>query len=214
MLAVMPPGNCACDPVAQSGCPAGHKCRVTAVGQGCIPDGTVALGQSCNMTADDCIHGTQCIADPTTPTVAVCRQLCNTDADCTQPAPAGEAANVPRCLLTLDSAHVCTIACNPVLAAGDSGCVSGLACTVSGTVAVGAYTDCYLSDSSSNLPGSSCSLPQNGCAPGSFCAHASQGMGTCREICRTGVAGDCTMYSCSALPGATGLGDCCPPGGC
>jgi formylglycine-generating enzyme required for sulfatase activity len=213
-LSLMLAANCACDPVAQTGCPVGHKCRVTSSGQGCIADGTVALGQACNMTADDCIHGMQCIADPTTPTLAVCRRLCNSDADCTQPTPAGEPGNVPHCLLTLDAAKVCTIACNPVLAAGGSGCASGLACTVSGTVAVGAYTDCYLSDGSSNLPGSSCSLPQNGCAPGSFCAHASQGTGTCREICRTGTPSDCSMYTCSALPGATDLGECCPPGGC
>jgi formylglycine-generating enzyme required for sulfatase activity len=213
-LSVMPATNCACDPVAQTGCPAGQKCHVTGLGQNCIADGTIALGQPCNMTTDDCIHGTQCQADPTTPTLAVCRQLCNTDADCTQPAPAGEPGNIAHCLLTFDPARLCTIACNPVVAAGGSGCASGLACTTSGTATLGAYTDCYLPDSSSNMPGSSCSLPQNGCAAGSFCAHASQGMGICREICRTGMPSDCSMYSCSALPGSTGLGDCCPPGGC
>jgi hypothetical protein len=213
-LSAMPGANCACDPVAQTGCPAGQKCRVNGSSQGCTADGTVALGQACNAAADDCVHGTQCIADPTTPTLAVCRQLCNTDADCTQAAPAGESGNVAHCLLTLSSAgKLCTLACNPVLAAGASGCPSGLACTLSSSPSVVAYTDCYLA-ASTNVPGSSCSLPQNACATGSFCAGSAQGTGTCRQLCRNGMPSDCSMYSCAALPGSTGLGDCCPPSGC
>jgi hypothetical protein len=191
---------------------------VNGSGHDCAADGTLALGDACAPAADNCIHGTQCVADPTTPTLAVCRQICHTDADCTQAAPAGESGNGPHCLITLSanmcgSAALCTIACNPVLAAGASGCASGLACTISSTPAVVAYTDCYLSSSSTNMPGSSCSIPQNGCAPGSFCDLAS-GSGICRQICRNGMSSDCSMYSCSAVPGSTGLGLCCPPAGC
>jgi formylglycine-generating enzyme required for sulfatase activity len=206
-----PGANCACDPVRQQGCPAGQKCRVNGSGQSCTSDGTIALGQLCNAAADDCIHGTQCIADATTPTLAICRQLCSSDADCTQAAPAGESGNVAHCLITLSSAKLCTIACNPVPAAGASGCASGLACTLASAPSVAAYTDCYLSASSTNMPGSSCSVPQNACASGSFCP---QGSGICRQICRSGIPSDCSMYSCAALPGSTGLGDCCPPSGC
>jgi hypothetical protein len=213
-LAPTPAANCACDPVAQTGCPAAQKCLVNSSGPGCAADGTVALGQACNAAADDCIHGTLCIADPTTPSLAICRQLCRTDADCTQAAPAGELGNVAHCLITLSSAKLCTVACNPVLAAGASGCASGLACTLTTSPMVATYTDCYLSDSSANMPGSSCSIPQNGCAPGAYCANAAQGSGTCRQACRSGVPSDCSMYSCAALAGSTGLGDCCPPSGC
>jgi hypothetical protein len=110
-----------CDPVTQSGCTLlSQKC--TASGR-CEPGGTVSLGQPCtrNNASDNCVKGASCEG-------GYCREMCNTDPDCTGVWGPGN-GNRPRCVeYTNLTPHRCTLPCNPVPQAGPSGCASGQRC--------------------------------------------------------------------------------------
>jgi hypothetical protein len=211
-----------CDVVAQTNCGANEKCTLTDVDGGavCLSDGDKLLGQLCGGAGnDDCIHADICVNE--TATVGQCRQFCNADTDCMQlPASSPTAgANKPYCVYTLTggTTRICSVACQPVTKAGPSGCAAGLACHVFGFSAGGTTipqaTDCGAAGAGTN--GASCATNGNDdCAEGFGCVSVTNGgttTKTCRQICRQGNAGDCTVaggLSCTAPNGTTQWGFC------
>ena len=210
-----------CNPLSQSTCGANEKC--TFVGSEtsatCVPDGTKTIGQSCGSSGgDDCIHSTICTADSGG---TACRSFCGSDTDCTAPAaPAGSTAepnNVAHCTVSIGPSNVavCTLPCNPVLAAGVSGCASGLGCQAFATTNVAEGTDC--GGVGAGADGTSCTLNSN-CIGGFGCvANSATTIKTCRRFCRAGNTADCAGvagYQCLPVTGWTMFGVCCPAAGC
>jgi hypothetical protein len=218
-----PPGSdlsvTMCDPVAQTGCGPGEKCSLDSTGNVCLSDGTKPNGAACGPATDDCIHGTLCVG-PVAMTLN-CRQFCQSDNNCTQsPPPSGatpEANNKAHCVLSLTGStdKVCSFACNPVAAAGASGCATGFACQTFGSMTIPEFTDCGIPGLGTD--GASCLTNGNGdCAAGFVCVSVGA-TAHCRKACRANTAGDCTGlggYACLLATGATMFGFCCPGTGC
>src|SRR5262249_24107704 len=129
-----------CSIVPQSGCPAGDKCTLGATQNICEPNGTQQNGSPCGTTGvDNCVAGDRSSVDSASASTAMCRQFCNTDANCTQAAVKSgsttEAKNTAHCIITYSGTTqmACTFACNPVTHAGAAGCPTGLACFYGGT---------------------------------------------------------------------------------
>ena len=147
--------------------------------------------------------------------VAACSML-------NQPRYVGDAASDPNDLagstqtgnpVAVDMA----IRCNPIPAAGPSGCPGDEACYVGGNPQM---VGC--AEPGTGNEGSDCDLSYD-CADGLTCAVAlgSSGTGTCRWDCRIGVLGDCfrgidgSQRVCERTADPKGLyGLCCPVGGC
>jgi hypothetical protein len=210
-----------CDPVAQTGCGPGEKCTLGATGTTCLSNGNKATGQQCGTGgADDCVAGDLCSVDSMTATTDMCREFCNTDTDCHQPAaPAGATAepkNGPHCIITFTgtTAKACTVPCNPVTRAGASGCPGTLACVYGGTATIPELTDC--STPGSKLDGAVCA-DSSECANGLVCV-GSAATYHCRQVCRNATPGDCSGagYLCAVPAGVTApmFGFCCPGAGC
>jgi hypothetical protein len=145
---------------------------------------------------------------------AECAQFCSTDTDCKQPA-AGPAGNVGHCLLGLTgtSYMLCTTPCNPVTKAGATGCPMGLACDYAGTQSIPELTDCAPAGTVTEGMACTQSTP---CAPGLICIGSGTS-GTCRDVCRAGMNGDCSVATDTCMsPGVSNpmFGFCCPSGGC
>jgi hypothetical protein len=140
-----------CDPVKQTGCPSADECTLNSDNNlVCAAGGAKTIGQFCNVAiSDDCATGYVCTTD-IPDGVPQCQQFCATDSDCTQPA-VGPPGNKPHCLVTFadsvsDSvAKACDVACNPVTAAGASGCQTGLTCQYGGTSSLPEVTSCETS---------------------------------------------------------------------
>lgn len=203
-----------CDPLSQSGCGAGEKCSLSASATTCLSDGDKLSGQLCGAAgADDCIKGNLCVSESATSMVAQCRPFCAKDTDCKQTAQGGVASNLPHCLIpisgTMPAVTVCTVACQPVTAAGASGCATGLSCQVFGsaTPPIAQFSDCALPGPGGD--GADCTTA--GCQAGFACvSETPTGGGAaqnhCRKLCRAGTSGDCTGlggYGC-ATPTGTG----------
>jgi hypothetical protein len=208
----------ACDPVAQTGCPSGQKCYVSAGGGFvCKASGTKTLGQVCSAgVGDDCAAGLHCASDGTP---AICRQYCNGDGDCKQaPSMSGSVAeptNVPRCVESLSSSAVklCSVSCDPIVANNDTGCATGRVCGFL-TTTTDEYTDCLVSKGVAD--GAACTM-LNDCAAGETCAQSGTGTPHCRPVCRPTEAGDCASPNqCPQLPGVSNpiFSACCPASGC
>jgi hypothetical protein len=209
-----------CSLVAQTGCPPNDKC---VLGPQCIGDGVLPTGAACDRSADGCIHGNQCLHFVGA-TASDCRQFCNSDADCKQPAAPGGAGNIGHCYYNLGPAdmsppiQVCTVPCNPIPAVGATGCASGLACTVFATASIAQLTDCGPAGTVGD--GGDCS--KNGsadCQSGFTCVQVGTPPNTvdhCRQVCRPGHATtDCAAGDSCVVPSGNILfGFCCPPGGC
>jgi hypothetical protein len=210
----------ACDPVNQSGCPAGQKCYVSSSGTFvCKAAGNKSLGQLCTSgLADDCAAGLHCATDGSP---AVCRQYCSVDTDCKQAAvnsgTVAEATNRPRCFEGLSSSGIklCSIACDPVLANNDNTCATGRVCgfftTATNPVE---YTDCYVSKGVAD--GQACASLTD-CVAGDTCAQSGNGTPHCRPTCRPDQAGDCPAPNqCPALSAPMNpiFSACCPAAGC
>jgi hypothetical protein len=200
--------------VAQTGCPTGDKCGIPPA---CFPAGTVGDGRICAVTGfDDCASPDICVGDGTG---HLCREACNLGADCRQTAVASgttaEPNNLGRCLISLtgSSTKVCTFACNPVTAAGASGCPSGYACLYFQTTPVPEATDCE----PAGAVGENGDCTTADCAPGLVCVSAGS-TNRCRQICRTGNNADCAVAgdTCLIPTGVTTpmFGFCCAASGC
>jgi hypothetical protein len=204
----------ACDPVAQTGCPAGDKCSLPPV---CIPVGSVGDGQLCAAAGfDDCASPDLCIGDGT---AHLCRQACNVGSDCRQSAVSvgatPEPNNLGRCLISLGgtTSKVCTLACNPVAAAGPPGCPAGYACQYFQTTPVPEATDC---EPAGTAP-ESADCTTAACASGLACVSNGTTQ-RCRQVCRTGNDADCAVAgdTCVMPTGVTTpmFGFCCAASGC
>jgi hypothetical protein len=207
-----------CDPVLQTGCGAGQRCIVDP--PACVANGTVATGQPCGSVSDDCVRGDLCAVSAG---MATCSKFCATDSDCPGAAVASgstpEPANVPRCTgllqgtVTSTAYPLCTVACNPVKAAGPSGCLAHQLCVYTVTPSGVDTTDCQ--GSYAGIEGNACSA-SNDCDVGLVCVGRAQTH--CRQVCRIGMSSDCTIAgdTCATPAGATApmFGYCCPASGC
>jgi hypothetical protein len=203
--------DAACSPVAQTGCGAGAKCTIDP--PTCVPNGTVMTGGACGPQ-DNCVAGNLCTYDGTH---EICREFCAGDSDCKQAAvPSGttpEPGNVAHCAVTITgtSWKVCSVACNPVAAAGPSGCASGMGCTYYTTTA-GEVTNCWTAGTSQE--GTACTYTSD-CAPGLVCLNNGTSA-HCRAVCRNATPSDCLAGDVCVQPGVSMpmFGFCCPKGGC
>jgi hypothetical protein len=192
-----------CDWLAQTGCPVGQKCAVTASGERlCVASGTQPVGATCAPVgaSDNCVAGALCVSRAGGS--GICRRSCVTDGDCPSAAVASgvtpEPRNVSQCMQWDQNPFVstCTIPCNPVLSAGPTGCAAGAFCEwlVTGGLE---YTTC------ADHPGSQTGWGQcinNECSPGSVCV--TNGLTLCTTICRFGLDVDCgTVFSCHDVDG-------------
>ncbi len=108
---------------------------------------------------------------------------------------------------------LCTVACNPVSAAGPSGCLAHQLCVYTVTPSGVDTTDCQ--GSYAGIEGNACSVSTD-CDVGLVCVGRAQTH--CRQVCRIGLNSDCTVAgdTCMTPAGATApmFGYCCPAGGC
>jgi hypothetical protein len=219
-----PDAPMACNPVAQTGCAAADKCTIDNSGNAVCATNAAApkmTGATCGaMQTDDCVAGDLCSADAqNAPTL--CQQFCSTDTDCKQPAVASgstaEPKNVGHCLIGLQgsSYQLCTVACNPVPAAGASGCPTGLNCEVAATSSIPELTACR--SPGMVAEGATCSSAAP-CAAGLVCVGASAAALHCRAVCRAGMNADCTIAgdTCAVSSSIANpmFGACCPASGC
>ncbi len=172
-----------CSPVAQTGCMSGEKCTLAAMSVRCVVDGTKATGELCGgSSADDCIKGNLCVVESTG--LNQCRQFCAVDGDCKKPGP--NAADPPHCLLTFmnTTAKACTVACNPVLNLGASGCAAGMGCQIFAATGVAQATDC--TKVGAGVDNTDCTTNGNDdCSNGYGCVTQMPAMThRCRKVCR------------------------------
>jgi hypothetical protein len=190
-----------CNLSMPTACPSGEKCALANNGSFCAPDGTAMPGEACSGTPDNCVHGSVCVG-------GVCHALCASDADCKQPAVNSVA---PSCSLPLPGVinKACTIACNPVAAAGDSQCPTGTTCVYTPSPTSEA-TDC--APPGSDTEGTSCTNSTQ-CGANLTCILNGAPPSLCRAVCRNGMASDCPSGdNCQSV--GTQYGVCCPSAGC
>lgn len=230
-----PGGSASCTVLPQRGCGSGLKCTLACnptdttfeiCGPGpnntttCAANGTKQVGAVCNPAPDNCAASSICIPDyslGSSTANMICRQFCASDNDCTQPAQTGGAANKPHCTIDVASTglKVCTVACNPVTAAGPSGCPTYWYCDVFSTATLSEATDCEYNFGNGTPEGYGCNSNSD-CGNGHSCVDN----GTtkkCRQNCRAGHPGDCSEVAgatCQLPTGAVLFGVCCPSGGC
>jgi hypothetical protein len=212
-----------CDPVAQSNCPSGHKCTVSGSGTVCVPNGTVATGAICTPSPDNCVPGDYCYSDGQN--VRWCEHFCKIDSDC-RGGGAGplSSSNVAWCAFAVGSSRGCTTPCNPVPAAGASGCVSGSKCDAynytgsggaggSGGGSTSEVTDCEVIGAGGD--GVTCTYDTD-CLAGYGCFSHGGGASSCRPYCRMGNNADCTIAgeTCHTVTNWVFIGACCPAAGC
>jgi hypothetical protein len=197
----------------QSGCGPGEKCTLGSPSNMCIANGNKVTGQACGAGgSDDCVAGDICSVDDAAATTFMCRAFCFSDADCTQPAAPPGPPNIAHCLITFaGGAKACTVACNPVLAAGASGCPGSLGCIYGGAAGIPELTDCETVGVGGN--GANCTSTAD-CASGYACVGGGA-TGHCRQVCRDGNDNDCTAGGFTYLcfpPSSTAtpmFGFCC-----
>jgi hypothetical protein len=210
-----------CDPVAQSGCP-GQKCTVGGANDDsapfCAAAGSLTVGTACDND-NQCAAGSICLT--LTGVDRVCRKFCdhdNLDDNCPAPMPLdagpGQRSHCLQ-LTTSGSLGVCSLPCNPVTAAGPSGCPAAQMCyfipfvnadilgLTDCTTLVGAKTD-----------GQVCTTHTD-CAPGFYCREITQGGAPiCRQMCRIGQDSDCSVSGFKCVQDISAFGGCCPNGTC
>ena len=225
----------ACTLLPQSGCSGGTKCTLDCnpadvtfemCGPGpnnattCAQNGARQIGAVCAPAPDNCVASTICIPDYGRGSQSdnmMCRQVCASDADCKQPAPAGEATNTARCVLSvaMTGFKVCSVACNPVSAAGPPGCPTDWFCSVSSSGASSEVTDCQYNFGDGSLDGFGCNNNSD-CGNGHSCVDNGSSK-LCRQNCRVGNSADCTERmgaTCELAVGSVLFGLCCPSSGC
>jgi hypothetical protein len=209
-----------CDPRMKTSCPSGQNCIELNGAGTCVPAGTQAAGAACSTAPDDCVAGAQCFNGSQSSTPGLCLQLCAADGDCQQPpAPSGgmsEPNNKPHCTGTLADAPMlktCTVPCNPVAAAGPSGC-GALNCVYTSSAIIPEITFCQSAGTRGD--GAECPNGNSDCAPGFSCVAGGVSF-HCRAVCRAGHTGDCPGGdNCSPFADVTMpmFGICCPTTGC
>jgi hypothetical protein len=211
-----------CDPVLQT-CGPAQKCTLTGGSETgapiCVANGTLPIGSGCDPANDQCVAGAICLT--LTGVDKMCRKLCdhdNLDQDCPQPAAqdAGRAEQSHCLPITVnDSLGECTTPCNPVTAAGPSGCPVGQMCYFVPFVNADilGLTDCTTLVGSKTA-GQACTT-RTDCAPGLYCREITQGAQlVCRQLCRLGTDSDCSQSGFKCVQDITSFGGCCPNGIC
>jgi hypothetical protein len=213
-----------CDPATQSGCGPGQKCTlqggVPAGAPVCVAAGSVPVASGCSIANDQCVAGAICLQIASVD--SICRQLCDhdhLDNDCPKPAaPDAGLGQLSHCLVLQangSSLGACTTPCNPVTAAGPSGCPTGQRCYFVPFVNadVSGVTDCTTS-AGHGTDGTPCSN-QGDCSAGFYCRTIVEtGQPVCRQLCRIGVNADCSLPSYTCVPDRVAFGGCCPGGLC
>jgi hypothetical protein len=217
-------GSRLCDPFQQN-CPAGEQCSVPGGilpgDEVCLPDGTIVVGASCDPDSGArCEKSALCLADSSAGFDRICRQMCDVQFDeyCTLPPGPGSSKNAPHCqqIELGTSIGLCTLPCNPVTAAGASGCPAGSRCFYQPRV-LAEITDCNTIDGTLT-DGAACTRVVD-CAPGFGCMQVGATSSyACREVCRYPMSSDCHTpgYLCTRMPfyAAPLFGFCCPSTGC
>jgi hypothetical protein len=212
-----------CDPVLQSGCASAQKCTLpggsSTAAPVCTAAGSIPVGSACTASDDQCVAGAVCLSLAAVD--KVCRKLCNhdnLDGDCPEPAAQDASrAQLSHCLqLTTDGPlGACSTPCNPVTAAGPSGCPGGEMCYFVPflNADVLGLTDCS-TVVGSGTDGTVCTREVD-CAPGYYCRELTQGgQLVCRQICRVGVDSDCSLSGYKCITDVAAFGGCCPSGTC
>jgi hypothetical protein len=184
--------NLECDPVTQTGCPAGEKCMPWANDGGgswnatrCSPIDPVpnAIGDACTVQGsavsgiDDCEEGAMCWNVDGATNLGTCIELCG----CAYATPICQTANTTCSISNQDSLPICTPVCNPL---DPMACDAGQGC-----YPVGGFFQCAPDASGmAGAPGDACGFI-NGCDPGVACVGAGSipgcpgAVGCCAATC-------------------------------
>jgi hypothetical protein len=223
-----------CDPVAPTTCGSRQTCQVNCTSEmgECTDGGTGGPGATCASNAD-CAPGSQCFDYMQTGcAVKICLRFCNGDNGClasgTSAGADGGTASPSGtrslcqgpvlCPAGLTGYHTCTFGCDPrqqAAAAHTSGCPTGLACLVVGSMD---QVDCACPGATrTGTDGTTCSAGGSECAPGFICNVMGQTQ-QCRGVCRcdadssmtcTAAANDCANgKTCTALQNNATFGVC------
>lgn len=190
---IEPPGDC--DPTRADACEAGENCTYVGEGEvGCVPAGTVAIGDACGQAEGNCASGA-CLG---TAEGGECVPFCN---PANNQCPDGRPCNVriqgsdylhcgdapDGCNVFTQDCAVATEGCYPINAAGDTSCAANTGKT----------------------EGQSCEA-LNDCAKGFICVGTQQAA-SCRAVCDLeGAQATCTSGTCSAVGFQGGIGACLP----
>jgi hypothetical protein len=188
-----------CNPTCQTGCACG-RCNVVGDSSACTPAGTKALGQVCNIGADDCSAGYICLAEACGNSLGRCYRHCTTSDQCM-----GTICQIP-----IDDAagnhtgfKACDVpiqTCDPVQ---NTGCPDpALNCYMTSTNQT--LCDCP-SSGTPRMQGESCNV-YNDCAAGLICVSVGTGGPQCRRLCRVAAGALCaaSTSACVSLNGTYG----------
>lgn len=166
-----------CDVVSQCGCESGEMCAVLdfETGEtGCMPEGSVPRGESCNVSVGECEPGTECLHWITT---GICAAFCNDTSDCPNGTPCVE-WEVP-------GVKMCLSGCNPADPASSSGafnaCAAGQSCgfwveVPDSSVCIEPYV---------SAPEGAICYDEDTCGPGLTCVGVDSA-GVCEPWCELG----------------------------
>ena len=169
----------ACDPVADTGCPAGRRCGLLSGAPTCVASGSVALAGTCASEAE-CARGLTC---QNRRCHALCyagdRLACGPDVVC-------DALMLSFSDLPAAGLAYCTETCDP-LAASNPACGPMTHCSLEVATASRGYTFCV--GLGTHLEGDLCG-GQSDCADGLACAYDG---GRCRAFCDPSAPSACPI---------------------
>jgi hypothetical protein len=216
---VPPAGGTTCDPVCQSGCACGERCRLEGGKVACHAEGSTFVEQyaSCDPKDDRCRPGTLCLQESPDQAAcgAHCYRHCRADSDC----PNARCSILVQFGGSSSTYKVCSTpvdACDPFGPARCSPAASRPSPTFGCYVLSDTYPDLPTCDCAGTVPLGQPCMFQRECAPGAECVLAG-GLRTCRRVCKVGAPagtaldlGGCPTASptCLPFPGATLFGYC------
>jgi hypothetical protein len=216
-----PPANrTTCDPVCQSGCACGERCKLASGMPTCSAEGPsfVAQYDSCDPKDDRCSPGTICLQEsPDHPACgAHCYRHCRSDADCGSNAKCTIEVQFGNSLTTSKVCSPPADACNPFGPARCSLSTARPYPTFGCYVMSATYPDTAICDCAGTTPvGQACTY-EHECEPGAECVL----FGTarlCRKVCKVGLpagspvaVGGCPLAAptCTPFPGSSQFGYC------
>lgn len=199
-LCETPAGTTGCDPVCQTGCGCGLRCRnLTTTGTACVaPLGRKVIGDICNPESDECSPGQVCLKESCGTNLGRCFRYCREHVTCGPGGVCGTPIQLPGG--GASAFKVCNVAdqvptCD---AFARTGCLDpAFVCYVAGQNA-----KCDCPSGLNRAEGQNCML-YNDCAPGLTCLKLG-GVSQCHRLCRTNT--DCGGAACT-FTGSSGF---CP----
>jgi hypothetical protein len=167
-----------CNPTCQTGC-ACKRCNVVGRDARCVPVPDVAkqLGDSCNLTADDCAPGLICFKELCGNNLGRCYQHCTTDDQCNGGHCQFSIVDATNVETTYKVCDVALRACDPV---SNTGCPDpAFICYLTGT---GTLCDC---PGRAGMNGDECSFYSQ-CAARFVCIGSIGDKTRCRYACELG----------------------------